>query len=77
MRCDASHVSLRSRAADVRLWGGPFTGVFGIVTISIMLLCGVLGCGRKGPLKPLKQETPAYRFTQTGPALPDAYMMPE
>jgi predicted small lipoprotein YifL len=77
MRCDACHVALRSRAADFRLWGGSLTRVFGIVTVSIILLCGALGCGHKGPLKPLKKDTPAYNFMQTGLALPAPYMVPE
>jgi hypothetical protein len=49
----------------------------GIVMVSIMLLCGGLGCGRKGSLKPLKKDTPAYHFMQTGPVPPDASMVPE
>jgi hypothetical protein len=77
MRCDASRVSRCSRAAGFRLCGGPCIGVFGIVTVSIMLLCSGLGCGRKGSLKPLKKDAPAYHFIQTGPVLPDPYMVPE
>jgi hypothetical protein len=77
MRCDASHVLLSSRSAGVRLWGRPLMRTFGIVTVSIILLCGGLGCGRRGPLKPLKKEAPAYNFMQTGLALPDPYMVPE
>jgi hypothetical protein len=77
MRCNASHVSLRSRAVVFRRWRGPFTGAFGIVLVSIMLLCGGLGCGHKGSLKPLKKDTPAYHFMQTGPVPPAPSMMPE
>jgi hypothetical protein len=77
MRCNASHVSLRSKSAAFRLWAGPLTGALGIVMVSIMLLCGGLGCGRKGSLKPLKKDTPAYHFMQTGPVPPDASMVPE
>ena len=76
MRCDIPPVSWRSRAAGWRRWGEPYTRVFGIVTISIMLLCGGLGCGRKGPLIPLKKTAPAYNVMQTGLALPDPCMVP-
>jgi predicted small lipoprotein YifL len=76
MRYDIPPVSWRSRAAGCRRCGEPYTRVFGIVTISIMLLCGGLGCGRKGPLKPLKKTAPAYNVMQTGLALPDLCMVP-
>jgi predicted small lipoprotein YifL len=36
--------------------------------IGMVLLCGSAGCGRKGPLKPLKKEAPSCPFTQTGRA---------
>jgi hypothetical protein len=77
MRSDASHVLLRRRSAGVRLWKGSPLRAFGIVMVSIILLCGGLSCGRRGPLKPLKKEAPAYNFRQTGLALPDLYMIPE
>jgi hypothetical protein len=76
MRCDTLYVSWRSRSAGCRLWGELHTRVFGIVTISLMLLCSGLGCGRKGPLKPLKKTAPAYNVMQTGSALPDLCMVP-
>ena len=75
MRCDIPPVSWRSRAAGCRRWREPYTRVFGVVTISIMLLCGGLGCGRKGPLTPLKKTAPAYNV-QTGLALPDLCIIP-
>jgi hypothetical protein len=77
MRGDAAHVLLRKRSAGVHLWEGSLLRAFGIVMISIVLLCGALSCGRRGPLKPLKKEAPAYNFRQTGLALPDLYMVPE
>jgi hypothetical protein len=76
MRRDASHVLLRSRSAGFRLWGWPLIRAFGIVTVSIILLCGGLGCGRRGPLKPLKKEAPTYNFMPAGSALPASYMVP-
>jgi len=65
MRCDVRHLLLASgtgRCCYViqlpRRWS--------IVLISIALLCSGVSCGRKGPLKPLKKETPPYNLIQTG-----------
>jgi hypothetical protein len=75
MRCDLCRGARRSGSAGSRLWEEPRLRVFGVVMV--MLLCGGLGCGRKGPLKPLNKEAPAYNFMQTGAALPDSYTVPE
>ena len=66
MRCNLNHLLRRGRVEYSPLWTEPLIRVFGIVMICIVLLCGGAGCGRKGPLKPLKKEAPPYNFMHTG-----------
>jgi hypothetical protein len=36
--------------------------LYGATLAILILLSGSAGCGRKGPLKPLKQRSPAHTF---------------
>jgi hypothetical protein len=66
MRCNVNPLRRRGRIGYARLWVEQLIQVFGIVLISMALLCGGVGCGRKGPLQPLKKEAPPYNFMYTG-----------
>jgi predicted small lipoprotein YifL len=65
MRCNVNYLLRRGRVGYSLLWMEQLIRVLGIVMISIVLLCGGAGCGRKGPLKPLKKEAPPYNFMHT------------
>jgi hypothetical protein len=66
MRCNVNRVFRRDREAGCQRWVAPWRRVFGVVVISIGLLSGGVGCGRKGPLIPLKKEPPPYNFMHIG-----------
>jgi hypothetical protein len=66
MRSDVRHLSLASGTGGRRCSVTQLPRVWSIVLISMTLLCSGVGCGRKGPLKPLKQEAPPYNLAQTG-----------
>jgi hypothetical protein len=62
MKGNVHHLVRHNRIGYPRLRGEQLLWLLGIVIISIGLLCSGLGCGRKGPLKPLKKEAPPYNF---------------
>jgi predicted small lipoprotein YifL len=66
MRCNVNRLWRCGRVGYFPLWVEQLLRVFGIVMLSIVLLYGGAGCGRKGPLKPLKKEAPPYNFVHTG-----------
>jgi hypothetical protein len=66
MRCNVRHVLLASGPGRCRYSVTQLPRLWSIVLISIALLCGGVSCGRKGPLNPLKKETPPYNLIQTG-----------
>jgi hypothetical protein len=66
MQCNVNCRGRRHRGGCPRLLVEPLLQLLGIVLLSAGLLCSGVGCGRKGPLKPLKKDAPPYNFMQSG-----------
>jgi predicted small lipoprotein YifL len=64
MRSDAHHGRLGRRIRRCRCSAPQPLRLLSLILIGMVVLCGSAGCGRKGPLKPLKKEAPSYHFSQ-------------